>query len=412
MHRFPQVLNTILTHPCKYLNRKLRSWRKRQMEFLFAEKDLEIREAARRFADEEVAPVARMMDQEERFERRLIQRLAELGLLGATIPKEYGGSGLSFLSAVLIFEQLGRACSSTRGFLSVHLGLHSMCILEWGTEDQRRRYLPLLAQGKLVGCYALTEPQAGSDAANIQTTYRRDGDYYILNGMKHWISNSMIADQAIVFATSDPTLRHKGITAFIVPLDAPGVRRERMTAKQLGHRAADHARLYFEECRIPVENRLGEEGQGFKVAMSALDNGRLTVAAGAVGIATASLEASIKFARERVQFGQPIGQFQMIQSALADMAAETQAARLLTYTAAILRDRGQRATLETSLAKFYACEVAVKAADRAVLIHGGYGYNNDYPVERYLRDAKGLQIYEGTAHIQRIIIARSLLKEA
>ncbi len=381
------------------------------MEVLLSEKDLAVRELARRFVDEEVAPVARTMDEEERFDLRLIQRMAELGFLGATIPAEYGGSGLSFLSAVLIFEQLGRACSSTRGFLSVHLGLHSMCILEWGTEEQKRRYLPRLAKGEVIGCYALTEPQAGSDAANLQTTYRRDGDHYVLNGMKHWISNSMLADQAIVFATSDPSLRHKGITAFIVPLDAPGVRRERMTAKQLGHRAADHARIYFEDCRVPVENRLGEEGQGFKVAMSALDNGRLTVAAGAVGIATASLEASVKFAKERVQFGQPIGQFQMIQAAIAEMAVETEAARMLTYRAAALRDRGERATLETSMAKFYACEVAVRAADRAVLIHGGYGYNNDYPVERYLRDAKGLQIYEGTAHIQRIIIARSLLKE-
>ncbi len=382
------------------------------MDFLFTDQERQIMQEARRFADEEVAPVARRMDEEERFEPRLIERMAELGFLGATIPKEYGGSGYSFLAAVLIFEQLGRACSSTRGFLSVHLGLHSMCILEWGTEDQRRRYLPALARGELIGCYALTEPQAGSDAANIQTTYRREGDYYVLNGMKHWISNSLLAHQAIVFATSDPSLRHKGITAFIVPLDTPGVVRERMDAKQLGHRAADHARIYFNDCKVPIENRLGEEGQGFKVAMSALDNGRLTVAAGAVGIATAALEASLRFARERVQFGQPIGQFQMIQGTLSEMATETEAARMLTYRAAMLRDRGQRATLETSMAKFYACEVAVRAADRAVLLHGGYGYNNEYPVERYLRDAKGLQIYEGTAHIQRIIIARSLLKEA
>ncbi|MDE3077187.1 MAG: acyl-CoA dehydrogenase family protein, partial [Chloroflexota bacterium] len=306
--------------------------------------------------------------------------------------------------------EIGRACSSVRGFLAVHVGLHSMAIVEWGNEEQKQAYLPKLARGELRGCYALTEPEAGSDVANMQTTARRDGDSYVLNGLKHWISNSMEADLAVVFATIDPSLRHKGITAFLVPTGTPGFRRDRLMAQQLGHRASDHARITCEECRVPASARLGEEGAGFKVAMGALDHGRLGVAAGAVGVAQACVDECVSFANRRVQFGKPIGEFEMIQQVIADMLTETEAARLLVYRAADQKTRGLRNTAETSMAKLFATEVAARAANQAVLLHGSYGYSNNSPVERYLRDIKGYQIYEGTSHIQRIVIARAALK--
>jgi alkylation response protein AidB-like acyl-CoA dehydrogenase len=313
------------------------------------------------------------------------------------------------LSFALIYEELGRADSSVRGFLAVHSSLVALCIRDWGTEEQKREYLPKLATGEWIGCYCLTEPEAGSDAASIQTTATEDSDSTILNGEKIWITNGGIADLAIVFATRDRWARHKGMCAFLVETSTPGFQRAKMPGKELGHRASDHAHITLKDCRVPKSALLGAPGEGFKIAMSALDHGRMGVAAGALGVGQACLDACVDFARTRRQFGQRIGDFQMIQSAIADMAADIQAARLLVYRAAWVKDQGLPSTKETSIAKLFATEAAVRAASQAVLIHGGRGYSNEYPVERYYRDIKGLQIYEGTSHIQRIVIARELI---
>lgn len=357
---------------------------------------------AREFADTEVAPLAREADETGVFPLHLVKRMGDLGLLAGAMDMDY-------VSFALVYEELGRVDSSIRGFLAVHAGLVSMCIHDWGTEAQKAAYLPKLASGDWIGCYCLTEPNAGSDAASMETTAREEGDTFVLNGEKIWITNGNIANLAIVFASVDRSLKHKGICAFLVETDIPGFNRVKMTGKELGHRASDHAHIRFEECRIPRTALLGEVGQGFKVAMSALDHGRLGVAAGAVGVAQACLDASIAFARQRRQFGKRIGDFQMIQATLADMAADVDAARLLVLRAAWLKQQGRPTTRETSMAKLFATEIAVKAANEAVLLHGGRGYSNEYPVERYYRDIKGLQIYEGTSHIQRIVIARDLV---
>ncbi len=293
--------------------------------------------------------------------------------------------------------------------MTVHTSLVAQCLLTWGSDEQKDTYLPQLASGGQIGCYCLTEPNAGSDAASIETQAVREGDMFRLNGEKIWITNGEIADVALVMAMEDPDARHHGITAFLIPTDSQGFERSPMPGIELGHRAADHAHIRLEDCRVPKSARLGRSGEGFKVAMSALDHGRLGVAAGALGVAQACLDASVEFARNRRQFGQRIGDFEMIQASVADMAAETAAARWLVYHAAWLKDQGKAATLETSMAKYYATEAAVRAANEAVLLHGGRGYSNEYPVERYLRDIKGLQIYEGTAHIQKIVIARQVI---
>ncbi len=370
-----------------------------------------IRQRAREFAQREVAPVVRQADEERRFPYSLIRRMGELGLLGGLIPREYGGSGFDHLSMALVYEELGRVDSSIRGFVTVQCSLVATSIWRWGTEEQRRTFLPRLASGEWIGCYCLTEPQAGSDVASLRTEVRQDGESFVLNGEKIWITNGLSADVGIVLATHDRSQRHRGISAFLIRLDAPGIFRERMPGVELGHRASEHARIVFRECRVPRSALLGEVGEGFRVAMSALDCGRIGVAAGAVGILQACVEACVAFAKTRVQFGQRIGEFQMVQKAIADMQTDLEAARLLTYRAAWLLDRGERATREIAVAKLFATEAAVRAASEAVLLHGGRGYSNEYPVERYYRDAKGLQIYEGTSYIQRIIIARDLLRE-
>jgi butyryl-CoA dehydrogenase len=379
------------------------------MDFEPSAEQLRWRQLARDFADAEVAPLAREADATGQLPMHLIPRMGELGLLGATIASEYGGAGMDAVSYALVLEELGRADSSVRGLLTVHAGLVAGCIQQRGTDEQRRRYLPRLASGASLGCYCLTEPDAGSDAASMETTAREDGDAYILKGEKIWITNGNLADLAIVFATRDRAARHRGVCAFLVETDTPGLRRERMAGGELGHRASDPAHITLEGCRVPASALLGAPGEGFAVAMSALDRGRLGVAAGAVGIGQACLDACVAFARTRRQFGKRIGDFEMIQAALADMAADVEAARLLVYRAAWLKDRGEPATRATSLAKLFATEAAARAASEAVLLHGNRGYSNAYPVERYYRDVKGLQIYEGTSHIQRIIVARDLL---
>lgn len=381
------------------------------MDFNLTPEQERIQAQARDFAQQEVAPLAREADEQGRFPMHLIPRMGELGFLGALIPQDYGGSGLDYLSYALICEELGRVDSSVRGFLTVHAGLVAGCIAEWGSDEQKQQYLPRLASGEWIGCYALTEPNAGSDAASIETTATPDddGSVYLLNGEKIWITNGESAKLAIVFASMNRELRHRGICAFLVETDAPGFSKEPMGGKELGHRASEHVHITMRDCRVPSQAMLGEASAGFKVAMSALDRGRLGVAAGAVGVAQACLDACVAYTKERRQFGQRIADFEMVQAALADMAADVEAARLLTYKAAWMKDRGLHATKATSIAKLFATEAAARAAGEAVLLHGNRGYSSEYPVERHYRDIKGLQIYEGTSHIQRIIIARELV---
>ncbi len=379
------------------------------MDFTLTPEQQRIQTEARQFAALEVAPVAREADATSTFPLHLVKRMGELGFLAGPISHEYGGSGMDYVSYALLCEELGRVDSSVRGFLTVHTSLVSLCIQEWGSTEQKRTYLPKLATGEWIGCYALTEPNAGSDAASMEATAREEGDSYILNGEKIWITNGSSASVAIVFASSDRSARHKGICAFLVKTDTPGFQREPMPGKELGHRASEHVHITLKECRVPKSALLGQPGEGFKVAMSALDRGRLGVAAGALGVAQACLDACIDYTKQRRQFGQRVADFQMIQATLADMAADVEAARLLVYRAAWLKDTGQPTTKATSIAKLFATEAAMKAASEAVLLHGNRGYSNEYPVERYYRDIKGMQIYEGTSHIQRLIIARELV---
>lgn len=379
------------------------------MDFTFSDSQRQVQSLARNFAESEVAPLAREMDEQGKMPLPLVRRMGELDLLGGPLPRVYGGGDWDAVSLVLAYEELGRVDSSVRGFMTVHTSLVSQCILAWGTEEQKRNYLPKLARGEWIGCYALTEPNAGSDVGGIESTADEAGADFVLNGDKIWITNGNIADLALVFASRDRSARHKGICAFLVETNTPGFNRRQMPGQELGHRASDHAHIRLESCRVPVSAMLGAPGEGFRVAMSALDHGRLGVAAGAVGVAQACLDASVEFARTRRQFGQRIGDFEMIQATLANMAADVQAARLLVYRAAWLKDRGQKVTRETSIAKLFAVESAVRASNEAVLLHGSRGYSNEFPVERYYRDVKGLQIYEGTAHIQRLVIARDML---
>lgn len=367
---------------------------------------------ARDFAAEEVAPLARAADEEGRFPIELVKRMGALGLLAGPVDPALGGSGMDYASFALVYEELGYVDASIRGFLAVHGGLVILCLRDQGTAEQQAAWIPRLASGDAIGCYCLTEEDAGSDAAALATRARRDGDVWILDGRKIWITNGGIADLGIVFARDDTieTDRpHRQICAFLVPMDLPGILREPMPGRELGHRAADHAAIRFEGCRVPGDALLGAPGRGFRVAMGALDHGRLGVAAGAVGLGRACLDASVAFARERHAFGRRIGDFGQIQASLADMAAEMEAAGLLVRKAAWAKDEGLPSTRATSLAKLYATEAALRAADQAVLIHGGRGYSSAFPVERHWRDIKGLQIYEGTSHIQRLVIARDLL---
>src|SRR5712691_1031474 len=304
------------------------------MDFELTSEQKRIQTLARQFAQQEVAPLAREADEQGIFPLHLVKRMGELGFLAGPIEPEYGGSGMDYVSYALLCEELGRVDSSVRGFLTVHTSLVSLCIDDWGTEEQKSRYLPQLATGEWIGCYALTEPNAGSDVASMESTAREEGDYYVLNGEKIWITNGPSAQVAIVFATRDRSARHKGICAFLIDFGSPGFHREPMPGKELGHRASEHVHITFRECRVPKSALLGAPGEGFKVAMSALDRGRLGVAAGAVGVAQACLDACIAFTKQRRQFGQRIADFEMIQATLADMAADVEASRLLVYRAA------------------------------------------------------------------------------
>lgn len=379
------------------------------MDFSLSDEELRVRDLAREVAARDVAPHARSADEERRFDRDVIAAVGVSGLIGGPIAKEYGGLGLGHVAQTAIYEELGRVDSAVRGFMAVQTGLVASCIQDWGDEEQKRAWLPALCSAESIGCYCLTEPGAGSDVASMTTAARRDGDDWIVDGAKVWITNGNVADVALVFAKTDPDAKHRGITAFLLSTDRGGFVRERMEAAELGHRGADHARIRFEGMRVADAERLGAVGQGFEVAMTALDHGRLGVAAGAVGIHAACHDACLDFARRRRQFGRRIGDQQMIQRTLADMHCSLEAARLLTLRAAWSKDRGEEATRAVSAAKLFATEAAAEAAHQAVLLHGGRGYSNAYPVERLMRDIVGLEIYEGSSNIQRIIIARDLL---
>jgi len=380
------------------------------MDFeLSAEQEM-VRKTAREWVDKEVVPRARDADREESLDPEVVRQLGELGFLGAVIPEEYGGMGLDNLSYCLIIEELGRGDSSVRGVVSVNVGLVGKTINKWGTEEQKRDWLPRLASGAALGCYGLTEPGVGSDAGNLQARAVRDGEDWVLSGEKLFITNGNTAKLAMIFARSGGA-GPKGITAFLVPTDTPGFSTTYVKGK-LGLRAQDTAALHLDGVRIPDSARLGEEGAGFKVAMSALDGGRMSLAAGCVGIAQGCLEASLAYAKERHAFGKPIAAFQLVQELIADTAVETDAARLLVWRVAALADAGKPHTLESSYAKYFASETAVRAANAAVQVHGGFGYVDEYPVGKYLRDARVTTLYEGTSQIQKLIIGRALTGES
>lgn len=363
-----------------------------------------VREMARKFADEYIVPVARENDSAERFPGEIIQKMGELGLLGGPVPVEYGGAGLDSISHALVAEEIGKACSSVRTTISVQISLVELSLARWATEEQKRRYLPALCSGKLIGCFGLTEPNAGSDPSSMETTAVADGDHWRLNGRKTWISNGGVAGLAIVFAQTDRSKGNRGIGAFLVDRDTPGFATRDIHGK-LGLRASNTSELILDDCRIPKDQILGRVGDGFKVAMSALDNGRYSVAAGCVGICQGCVEACVRYAKERKQFGRPIGSFQLVQDLIARMIVDTEAARLLVFRAGHLKNRGVRCTREVSIAKYFASEAAVRCALDAIQVHGAYGYADGYPVERYLRDAKVATIYEGTSQIQKLLIA-------
>ncbi len=363
------------------------------------------RQTARDFAEKEIMPVAREYDEKAEFPADLVRKMAAVGILGTAIPEKYGGAGMDFISYALVTEEIGRACSSMRTVLSVTSSLVALTIVKWGTEEQKQKYLPRLASGEIIGCFGLTEPDVGSDAANLSTTAKKDGSDWLLNGNKMWISNGGISKLAIIFAQTDKTLKHKGIAAYLVDTDLEGFSSQPIHGK-LGLRASDTTSLTLEDVRVGQDAVLGKVGEGFKVAMSGLDNGRYSVAAGCVGICQGCLDASVKYAQDRTAFGRPIAGFQLVQELIADMVLDTEASRLLVFQAGHLKNKGARNTRETSLAKGQAAEAALRCGNRAIQVFGGYGYSNEYPVERYMRDARVASLYEGTTQIQKLIIAR------
>jgi len=378
------------------------------MDFDFTPEQIAYRKHMREFMEREVAPVAQMNDRECKFDMEVAKKIFKEGFLGCPVPEKYGGLGMDYIAYGLMTEEVNRVCSSTRTLFSVQTSLVALTILKWGNEEQKKELLPKLCNGEYIGCYGLTEPEAGSDAGNQQTRAVKDGNDYILTGQKVWISCGTIATHALIFATVDPKLGHKGISCFIVDTKSKGFSAAAIKGK-LGLRSSDTATLYLDQVRVPKENMLGAEGDGFKVAMSALDNGRFSVAAGAVGLVQGCIDESTKYAMQRKTFGKPIGEHQQVQAMIADMVADCEAGRLLYLRAAHLKNKGVRNTLETSLAKLFCGEAANKAAHNAVQIFGGYGFSDEYPVERFFRDAKVLNIYEGTREIQRLIIAQDAL---
>jgi glutaryl-CoA dehydrogenase (non-decarboxylating) len=373
------------------------------VDFSLTEDHRLVQKIAREFAEREVAPHIKENDEKGFFDRRILDGLGELGLLGICFPEKYGGMGLDYISLAIASEELERVETSLRVILSVHTGLCGLGLFQWGTEEQKVKHLTPLAQGKRIGAFGLTEPNAGSDVAALEMTAVRDGGHYVLNGEKTWISLADVADTFLVFAYTNKAAKHAGISAFIVQRDFPGFSSSAIHGK-LGIRAGNTGSFVLQDCRVPAANLVGREGEGFKIAMSCLDNGRFTVAAGATGLIQACIDASVKYANQRQTFGVPIAQHQLVQRLVAHMVRDVEACRLLVYRAGWLKNRGERNTRETALAKWYATCASFEAASNAIQIHGAYGYSNEYPVERYLRNSKGAVIYEGSREILEIMI--------
>lgn len=377
--------------------------------FPITEEHESFRRLARTFAQKEIAPIAAEFDESGEFPLKTIQKMGEMGFMGIEVPEEYGGVGMDTLAYVLALEEICKVDASHGTIMSVNNSLYAYGLLKFGTEEQKKRFLTPVASGQAIGAYSLTEPMSGSDAATMRSRAVRDGDSYIINGRKSWVTSGPVADYVVLFTMTDPEKKARGITAFLIDAHQPGFIRGKKEPK-LGIRASATSELVFEDYRCPVENRLGEEGEGFKIAMTVLDAGRIGIAAQALGIAEAAYEASVAYAREREAFGQKIGEFQGISFKLADMKTRIEAARLLVYNAAMAKERakktGERFTLEASMAKLFASETAMFVTHAAVQIHGGMGYSKELPVERYFRDAKITEIYEGTSEIQRLVISR------
>src|SRR5438477_9210595 len=378
------------------------------MDFELTDEQRLLQDTVRRLVDDRILPNAVENDIEHRLDRSVIDGMAELGLLGIVIPEEYGGAGLDFVAEALACEEIERGEAAFRTLISVHVGLNSLALLKYGAADQHERWLAPQARGEKIACFGLTEPAAGSDVAAMKTTARRDGDVYILNGSKNWISYANVADHALVFAKTDPSAKHKGISAFMVERGLPGFTTAE-TENKLGIWAGSTGELFFENVELPVENLVGEEGQGFEIAMYGLDQGRFTVAAGACGVIRACLERSVQYARERETFGQAIGRYQFVQDMVAEMVLAYETSKLLVMQAAWMKNEGRRNTRETSLAKWHATESAFRAAHLAIQVHGAYGYSAEYGLERYFRNSRAPIIYEGTTQIHKLMQAEHAL---
>jgi len=376
------------------------------MDFELSEELVAVRDLAREFAEKEIAPTAAKDDRERNFRKDLLLKMGELGFFGTVIPEEYGGNGLGFLALALITEEVARAHSALRVAINMQIG-PALALLKFGDEEQKKKWIPPLVRGESVGCFAITEPDAGSDVAAIRTTAMRKGDNYLINGTKLWISNAPVADGGLVYAYTDKSQKHRGLSAFYANFDRPGITRRAL--ETLGAHASPIGELTFENFVLSAENLLGKEGDGFKVCMWQLNQTRLNCAAGAVGLARAGREAAVNYCNQREQFGQKIGQYQMNQDLIAQMIVHEEAARLLVYRAAWLADQNRPNNLEVSIAKYTAAEAAAYAADAALRILGAYGYSTEFPVERYYRDAKSYQIVEGSSNIQKLIIAQDAL---
>jgi len=375
------------------------------IDFELTDEQRLIRETARDFADKEIAPRARENDRNEHFDTELVQKIADMGFLGAIVPEEYGGRGVDYRTYALIVEEIGRGCSAMRTVVSVVTSLVCSSIVRWGTEEQKQEWLPQLCSGEALGCFGLTEPDTGSDASNLKTRAEKIDGGWRINGGKMWISLGNYAKLAMVFAQTDPELKHKGLACFLVPTDSDGFSTQAIHGK-LGLKGSDTAELSLDGVEVSDDEMLGKVGDGFKIAMSALDRGRYSVAAGCVGICQGCVNESVKYSKERRQFDRPIASFQLVQELIAEMVVDADAARLLVWRAGHLKDQKRPNTLETSIAKFYATEAAVRCANAAIQVHGGYGYIDEYPVERYMRDARVTTLYEGTSQIQKMIIGR------
>ena len=376
------------------------------MDFDLTDEQRMIRDTAREFTDKEIVPRARDNDRNAHFDVELVGKMAAQGYLGAIVPREYGGAGLDYISYGLVVEQVGRGCSSMRTVVSVQTSLVCSAILKWGTEEQKQHYLPKLTSGEWLGCFGLTEPDTGSDAANQKTRAKKVDGGWSISGSKMFISLGSHAKVALIFAQTDPALAHRGLACFLVDTEHPGYTAQAIHHK-LGLRGSDTAELALDEVEVPDEAMLGGIGDGFKVAMSALDSGRFSVASGCVGVMQGCVDACVSYAQQREQFGRPIGSFQLVQAMIADMVVDMEAARGLAWRAGVLKDQGKPSTTETSIAKLFATEAAVRSANTAIQVHGGSGYVDDHPVERYFRDVRVTTLYEGTSQIQKLIIGRA-----